>query len=71
MNVRNKYKVHALDSCNRGNPPCSNSTFYESKDDAVHRAKECIRNGCEAIVIYEAITVVTPTAPEVEYHDVE
>jgi len=71
MEVVNKYKVHALDSCNRGSPPCSNSTFYETKQDAVRRAKQCIKKGCEAIVIYEAITVVTPTCPEVEFHDVE
>ena len=71
MEVKYKYKVHALSSANRGNPPCSNSTFYSTKERAIARARTCIREGCEAIVIYEAITVVTPTTPEVEFHEVE
>lgn len=71
MHVKYKYKVHALETTNSNVPKTSNNTFYETKQDAYDRARECIRNGCTAIVIYEALTVVTPTRPEVECHDVD
>ncbi len=70
INVRNKYKIHALSTALQGRPG-SNSTFYETEREATERARECIANGSDGIVIYKAVTVVTPVTPEVEYHDVK
>jgi hypothetical protein len=71
MRIRHKYKVHGLDSVNSEHPRASNSTFYETEADAIARAKECIRNGCNGIVIYQAIHIVVPTTPAVEFLDPE
>lgn len=58
VEVRNKYKIHALTTASGTSRGANNNKFYETYEDALERAEQCVNRDGNSIVIYKAIQVV-------------
>ena len=64
------YKIHGIDTVEGRNKSAKTSKFYETYQDALRAARNCVvRSSCE-IVIFRAFKVVGPVQPTIVEHNV-
>ncbi len=64
------YKIHGVETVEGRSRSANTDKFYETYQDAMNAARNCVARSGKDIVIFRAYKVVGPTLPVVIEHDV-
>ena len=60
LNVKRRFKIHALTTVDGNNRSADNGTFYETKEEAMIKAKSYVENDSGPMVVYAAVALLEP-----------